>query len=213
MVYITVLVGPPRARRAATAKNAWAVACVVLACLIPNTEADCTVSDEQVLGCYVDTCADPRTLPHKIDPNIDGLTYGLCATACYNAGYNLAGAQYGGECWCGITVGTSPLGDPSADGCIDPQFNCPGDPSKNCGGKCANMELLFTCTSPSPPPNPPPPPPNPPPPNPPPPPSPPNPPPPPPPAPPNPNPSPQVLILSRRCLARHCRRHCASTDA
>jgi hypothetical protein len=65
-------------------------------------------------GCWVDS-GNPRTL--NVAPAIPGganaLTVGLCTSAC--TGYNYAGVEYSGECYCGNSI----LGTASKvnDGC------------------------------------------------------------------------------------------------
>lgn len=51
------------------------------------------------MGCYTDP-AGGRTLAVQVDTagGVAALTIELCVNACEAAGYELAGAEYGGEC-------------------------------------------------------------------------------------------------------------------
>lgn len=51
-------------------------------------------------GCYQDSVSN-RVLGYRANTQ-GGLSIQLCTTACYNAGYQYAGAEYAGECWCGM---------------------------------------------------------------------------------------------------------------
>src|ERR1700761_9187426 len=56
------------------------------------------------LGCYSDSVG-ARTLLNGVATAGGGsaMTIALCTTACKQAGYSLAGAEYAGECYCGNT--------------------------------------------------------------------------------------------------------------
>ena len=67
------------------------------------------------LGCYSDA-AGARTLANGVQTTGGGsvMTIALCTSACKSAGYSLAGAEYGGECYCGNAFSNG--GGPAADG-------------------------------------------------------------------------------------------------
>jgi hypothetical protein len=66
------------------------------------------------LGCYIDNQGG-RTLANGVQTTGGGnvMTIALCTKACQNAGYTLAGAEYGGECYCGNSF---TAGGPAPDG-------------------------------------------------------------------------------------------------
>ena len=101
------------------------------------------------LGCYtyVSTCTVPscffnasdrpfasdstatRTLSYA--PGLPSSnTIEVCTAACYSAGYHLAGAEYGAECYCGNSFENG--GAPSALG--DCNMACAGNSTEACGG-------------------------------------------------------------------------------
>ncbi|KAI1344989.1 putative glyoxal oxidase [Xylariaceae sp. FL0016] len=71
-----------------------------------------------------------------------------CTAACQAAGYILAGTEYGGECYCGDTIGFNATTAP--DGC---DMKCNGNSSEVCGGSNRiniydfNMEYIITTTT------------------------------------------------------------------
>lgn len=81
-------------------------------------------------GCYTDSVGT-RTLPNKVDTPGGGsaMTVQLCVDACHTAGYSLAGAEYGGECYCANTLS---VGGPAASS--DCSMTCNGNSSEWCGG-------------------------------------------------------------------------------
>jgi Glyoxal oxidase N-terminus/WSC domain len=86
------------------------------------------------LGCYTDHGVANRSLT-TIMPTPGGqsaLTVERCTAACQNAGFTLAGVEYGSECFCGnkIEGGGAPAPDGSA-GCNMP---CNGNRTEICGG-------------------------------------------------------------------------------
>lgn len=83
-------------------------------------------------GCFTDT-VNPRTLP-KLAPytmNNTFVTSTNCVSYCSSKGYNFAGTEYGGECWCGNSAPTQSL---EASKCA---VACKGDSSQICGGWAA----------------------------------------------------------------------------
>ncbi|GAA5993426.1 hypothetical protein JCM10908_002183 [Rhodotorula pacifica] len=55
------------------------------------------------MGCYSDSGA--RSLPKQL--TIETKTVASCLTAAKQAGYTIAGLEYGGECWAGNKLGTA----------------------------------------------------------------------------------------------------------
>ncbi|KAJ8521357.1 hypothetical protein ONZ45_g1912 [Pleurotus djamor] len=78
-------------------------------------------------GCYKDKVSD-RTLPHQINFPF-GLDPDDCTAACKEAGYRLAGLEYGRECWCGNSL-DSVAPEPDSD-CY---MRCLGSHLHICGG-------------------------------------------------------------------------------
>ncbi|KAF9220620.1 copper radical oxidase-like protein [Gyrodon lividus] len=80
------------------------------------------------LGCYNDSAAS-RALAHGTGVT-GSVSVETCTTACYNAGYPLAGVEYSDECYCGSTIdhgsGPTPL--------TDCDMTCAGNSSEFCGG-------------------------------------------------------------------------------
>ncbi|KAG8775809.1 hypothetical protein FRC15_000307, partial [Serendipita sp. 397] len=58
-----------------------------------------------------------------------GLTAPQCMDACFQQGYEYAGVEYGDECYCGRSIGSS--GTVATDGCT---MACSGDATTLCGG-------------------------------------------------------------------------------
>jgi hypothetical protein len=55
-----------------------------------------------------------------------------CVAYCENAGFSIAGTEYGGQCFCGNElVGSSSIDESSCD------MPCEGDGSQTCGGGLA----------------------------------------------------------------------------
>lgn len=78
-------------------------------------------------GCYTDSWT--RTLSNSVSVN-GAFTMTGCINACSAAGYSLAGAEAGSECWCSNATPASNL--KAADGdCASP---CSGKSSETCGG-------------------------------------------------------------------------------
>jgi WSC domain len=85
------------------------------------------------LGCYNDTVG-MRTLP--VNPQTAGgqsvMTIALCTSACQQGGYNISGAEYAGECYCGTQFLNG--GAPAVDGSVGCDMVCNGNSSEYCGG-------------------------------------------------------------------------------
>jgi hypothetical protein len=75
------------------------------------------------VGCYTDSWT--RALPVFKGYTSD-MTPQKCEALC--EGYNFAGAQWNGECWCGDTLGYQVRPDSECD------TACNGDPTQMCGG-------------------------------------------------------------------------------
>ena len=84
------------------------------------------------LGCYTDSVG-ARTLVNGIATPGGGsaLTIALCTSACQQAGYLLAGAEYAGECYCGNTFSNGGGPAPGGSGCT---MQCNGNASEYYGG-------------------------------------------------------------------------------
>ena len=78
-------------------------------------------------GCYVDT-VNPRTLANNGwwgNP----ITNTECAKGCSKNGYSISGAENGGQCFCGNSLGSAAKAASS-----DCNSACAGDSSQKCGG-------------------------------------------------------------------------------
>lgn len=86
------------------------------------------------MGCYADPNTVGRTLRNAVaTPGGQGaLTIKLCVDACDAAGYTLAGAEYGGECFCDNAVSNG--GGPADDGAAQCTMTCNGNREEICGG-------------------------------------------------------------------------------
>ncbi|KAG8830432.1 hypothetical protein FRC17_004883 [Serendipita sp. 399] len=82
--------------------------------------------------CWRDNTLHQRALEHPRG-GFDDLTPEKCQSLCENAGFSLAGVEFGRECFCGNTI----MGDNRRSyggNCLIP---CTGDSSKKCGGRDA----------------------------------------------------------------------------
>jgi hypothetical protein len=84
------------------------------------------------LGCYNDTVGD-RTLETEIF-SIPGasMTIEACAAACLAGGFNYAGLEYAGECYCDTSLHNG--GGPATDGSAGCDMACNGNSAEMCGG-------------------------------------------------------------------------------
>ena len=89
--------------------------------------------DWGTMGCYADN-PGARTLRYQVDTPGGGaaLTIELCVNACAAAGYNKAGAEYGGECFCDNVFANG--GEPAPDGAAQCNMPCNGKRTELCGG-------------------------------------------------------------------------------
>jgi hypothetical protein len=85
-------------------------------------------------GCFSDTRTGTRVLSGITFANVGqhAVTNTKCVAYCENAGFSMAGTEYGGQCFCGNElVGSSSIDDSSCD------MPCEGDSSQTCGGSLA----------------------------------------------------------------------------
>lgn len=88
------------------------------------------VAGFQFAGCFKDS--DERALSDIVRPDIGKVSNEKCVSHCKEAGFQLAGTEYGGECYCGNElVGSKQLNDTD---CATP---CTDDPADVCGGDWA----------------------------------------------------------------------------
>jgi hypothetical protein len=82
-------------------------------------------------GCYSDTRTGTRVLSGITFANVGqhAVTNTKCVAYCGNAGFSMAGTEYGGQCFCGNELVASSQVDESR--CDMP---CEGDGSQTCGG-------------------------------------------------------------------------------
>jgi hypothetical protein len=85
------------------------------------------------LGCYNDSVGTRTLLDNPQTPGgTANLSIALCTQACGAGGYNISGAEYGGECYCGTSF--SNYGAPALDGSAGCNMVCNGNSSEYCGG-------------------------------------------------------------------------------
>ncbi|KAI1381716.1 putative glyoxal oxidase [Hypoxylon crocopeplum] len=80
------------------------------------------------IGCYSEGTTG-RSLTFGAPVPSTQMNAANCTAACRTAGYILAGTEYGGECYCGNTIGNGAV--PAEDGC---DMACNGNKSEVCGG-------------------------------------------------------------------------------
>ena len=59
------------------------------------------------------------------------MTIDKCTTACAQAGFKLAGIEYGSECYCGNTLDNGASLSSTSGQCY---MDCPGNAAQKCGG-------------------------------------------------------------------------------
>ena len=105
-----------------------------------NYKSEPTVQQDangyQYLGCYSDDVKD-RTLKNvkRSSQSTGPMTVNVCTLLCSNAGYGLAGLEFGDECFCDNKLGSSAkvsTGPALYSGC---NMACTEDNTKWCGGK------------------------------------------------------------------------------
>ncbi|KAF2100795.1 copper radical oxidase [Rhizodiscina lignyota] len=90
-------------------------------------------SDWILKGCYIDSTAD-RSL-QGANTESDDMTNDNCITFCANQGFNLAGTEFGAECYCDFVINVARQSDSD---CNTP---CNGDDSETCGA--ANRLTVY----------------------------------------------------------------------
>ncbi len=84
---------------------------------------------DSYIGCFIDS--SERDLTYFVGEfSVNGQI--ICIQACHSAGYQYAGTQASGQCWCGNSYGSYGV-DPN--GCI---MSCQGNPEEMCGGPWRN---------------------------------------------------------------------------
>ena len=79
-------------------------------------------------GCWVDGAAG-RILDFKL-PDSNTLTLQSCVSGCAAAGYEIAGAEYGVECYCGHVIDNGGVKAAAETEC---NMNCAGNANQKCG--------------------------------------------------------------------------------
>ncbi|CZR66188.1 related to beta-1,3 exoglucanase [Phialocephala subalpina] len=98
------------------------------------------ISDYQASGCYSEGSSG-RALNWRQDQlSTTNLTIETCLYACKDAGFPIAGVEYGQECYCGVVLGNGTL-PISSSSCNMP---CTGDSTETCGGP--NALNLYVAT-------------------------------------------------------------------
>ncbi|GAA5866802.1 hypothetical protein JCM8547_003568 [Rhodosporidiobolus lusitaniae] len=87
-------------------------------------------------GCFSDL-RDARSVPNHLDTS--PWTAETCLTAAQDAGYQVAGIIYGGECWGAYSVASTAV-SLDADQC---QWKCNNDETTYCGGESALDVYVF----------------------------------------------------------------------
>ncbi|CAI6333534.1 unnamed protein product [Periconia digitata] len=78
-------------------------------------------------GCYEDNNPG-RALPFGANLDYGSLTVEKCTASCKANGYQYAGLEYYGQCFCGATISSTRLSDAECS------FPCNGDKNQTCGG-------------------------------------------------------------------------------
>lgn len=96
------------------------------------------------LGCYSDSVA-ARILPNVgiVNGGPANMSAASCTDACSAANYKYAGTEYGGECFCGNTLGNGHT--KQEDGC---DMHCNGAATEWCGGANRINIYEFGATAP-----------------------------------------------------------------
>ena len=93
------------------------------------------VSGYSYQSCFTDPSSSARTLSGYASSNATGMTQELCVATCSARGYRYAGVEFGKECYCSNTLGTTANGGKGsqvAEG--DCSMLCVGDSGEFCGG-------------------------------------------------------------------------------
>ncbi|KAF7290351.1 hypothetical protein HMN09_01293100 [Mycena chlorophos] len=107
----------------------------------PPPTIPATIGNWTSLGCFSDNVNNTRSLPIGLGLTVP-TTLDACTSACFDAGYPYAGAEYAGQCYCGTAIyefaGTIPV--------TDCNMLCDGDVSEFCGGPNALSMYNYTGT-------------------------------------------------------------------
>ncbi|THX47596.1 hypothetical protein D6D11_06372 [Aureobasidium pullulans] len=105
-----------------------------------NSQTSVYTGNMTFAGCYTDS--GTRTLNTMIYESSSN-TIDMCTAACVNAGYSVAGMEYGTQCWCDNQIG------PDAQKVLDLGCSqaCAGNSSQTCGQ--SNRLSLYSNGAPS----------------------------------------------------------------
>ncbi|KAJ7592865.1 WSC domain-containing protein [Mycena floridula] len=93
-------------------------------------------------GCFVDNSV--RQLQHQQFVS-GGMTVEACTTACTTAGFQLAGLEFGGECWCdSFMKGTKLVSDADCQNMV-----CSGNSAEYCGAS-SRLQVYLDTSAPAP---------------------------------------------------------------
>ncbi|KAF2668726.1 WSC-domain-containing protein [Microthyrium microscopicum] len=87
----------------------------------------------KALGCYTDSVAKRSlSVGMQVLGGAQNMTQENCQSSCEAAGYNLAGVEYSGECYCDNSIQNG--GGPAPDGNSGCNMQCNGNTLEICGG-------------------------------------------------------------------------------
>lgn len=99
----------------------------------PTARPSSAVNETSILpykyqGCYTDTSPGGRSLQNA-EPDSNSMTVEFCIETCSSKGFNIAGLQYGVQCFCDRFLRNSPsMVDDS-----ECSMNCAGSDAQKCG--------------------------------------------------------------------------------
>ncbi|TVY44145.1 WSC domain-containing protein [Lachnellula subtilissima] len=96
------------------------------------------ITDYQPLGCYTEGSTGRSLAWPQSQISASTMTVETCLAACKQGGYDIAGVEYGQECYCGVVLGN---GTAPTSGCNMP---CAGNSAETCGG--SSMLNLFVAS-------------------------------------------------------------------
>jgi len=99
------------------------------------------VGTYQYSHCYTDNTKD-RTLPTYFNTNSTGQTAEQCIGLCSSRGLQIAGLEYGAECWCANSI--NPNATVVSDAYCSTKI-CSGNSRELCGA--GGYMLLYTNTT------------------------------------------------------------------
>ncbi|KAL5888685.1 hypothetical protein ACKVWC_003943 [Pyricularia oryzae] len=98
--------------------------------------ASVTTDDYKNIGCHVASLNPGKALVYRVE-DVTGQPWSRdtgsnpkCIAGCMSRGFPYAGTEYGGECWCGVVMGSGAVAAPPSE-C---DMKCRGAPDQNCGG-------------------------------------------------------------------------------